>query len=66
MSRYLPAGSKIYKGRIVPEKATIKTTKDNRECYLMGIDSETNKASFRYIDTGEIKEVNYESVKNMI
>jgi hypothetical protein len=50
------AGSKIYKGLEVPIHAVINTNKVWREFYISGICY--NTAFCRYIDTGEIIEIN--------
>ena len=50
------AGSKIYKGIEVPISAPIHINKQGREFYISGLCY--NTAFCRYIDTGEIIEIN--------
>lgn len=52
---------------IIPKPITFKS-KTGRECYLSGIfnDEGTWKASVRYIDTGEIVEVNYNIIEKYL
>jgi hypothetical protein len=50
------AGSKIYKGIEVPISAPIHINKQGREFYISGLCY--NTAFCRYIDSGEVLEIN--------
>ena len=58
------AGSKMYKGVEVPTSATIHINKQGREFYISGLCY--NTAFCRYIDTGEIIEINSSLVSKYI
>lgn len=50
------AGSKMYRGIEVPINAVINTNKVGREFYISGLCY--NTAFCRYIDSGEVLEIN--------
>jgi hypothetical protein len=58
------AGSRIYKSQEVPIHAVINTNKAGREFYISGICY--NMAFIRYIDTGELLEINLGLLKNYL
>ena len=58
------AGSRNYKGQEVPINAVINTNKVGRKFYISGICY--NTAFIRYIDTGELLEINLGLLKNYL
>jgi hypothetical protein len=58
------AGSRNYKSQEVPIHAVINTNKTGREFYISGICY--NTALIRYIDTGELLEINLGLLKNYL
>ncbi len=59
-------GSREYKGREVPETATIHVNKHGREFYECGRDLVKRVAHVRMIDTSEIIEIKLEIIERYL
>ena len=55
----MKAGNKMYKGVEIPFNAKVQTNKVGKEFYVSGV--ETNKVIMRYIESGELVEVSYQT-----